>query len=545
MNLRSSPRVHDLAVIGTFVTLTAVLTWPQGARLSSVPGYHQDPLFSIWRLAWIANALGEYPSRLFDGNIFYPEKGTLLYSDSTLLQGLIAAPFIWLGVPAVAAYNLLVLASFVACGWAMFVLGRHLTQSRASALVAGVVFAFAPFRFDHYVHLELLSGFWTPLALWAFHRATTEGSGRHGLLAGVFAALQLLSCIYYGVFLSPVLLLFAVLTLSVSDHRRSNRWKGVAAGGALAAIVAAVYAVPYLQTAEKIGVRGYGEVVRYSPDVSSLVAAPGSNVLWGWTSSRWGGNEGHLFLGVTTLVLLAVGLASWRTLWVRSYGVLLLFAVLLSLGVNGPIYGFMYEWWPGFSGLRVSSRAGHLLTLSAAVLAAQGHRMIAGWLRTSRIRRLVIWSIPLALIMEFATRNEGLTSLGTKAPSVYTWLAAQEDVVVLDYPVPAPHSLPGQEAMYQWLSTFHWRPLVNGYSGSYPRSYLRLLHDLRRFPDRRAIRALAQRRVRFIIVHLDILPDRDFRRLRRSLLSSADLKPIAAFRGMHGERLYVIELMSK
>jgi hypothetical protein len=51
--------------------------------------------------------------------------------------------------------------------------------------------------------------------------------------------------------------------------------------------------------------------------------------------------------------------------------------------------------------------------------------------------------------------------------------------------------------------------------------------------------------VRFIIVHLDILPDRDFRRLRRSLLSSADLKPIAAFRGMHGERLYVIELMSK
>ena len=47
---------------------------------------------------------------------------------------------------------------------AMFVLARYLTGSRAAGVIAGIVFAFAPYRFEHYMHMELQWTMWMPLA---------------------------------------------------------------------------------------------------------------------------------------------------------------------------------------------------------------------------------------------------------------------------------------------------------------------------------------------------------------------------------------------
>ncbi len=57
--------------------------------------------------AWIAHALVTSPLHLFDANIFYPAKDTLAYSDATLLEGLLAAPFLWMHVSPVLVYNVL------------------------------------------------------------------------------------------------------------------------------------------------------------------------------------------------------------------------------------------------------------------------------------------------------------------------------------------------------------------------------------------------------------------------------------------------------
>ena len=61
---------------------------------------------------------------LFDANIFHPETGTLAYSDATLLQGLIGAPLLWVGVSPVLVYNLLLLTGIAGSGVGMFVLAR-------------------------------------------------------------------------------------------------------------------------------------------------------------------------------------------------------------------------------------------------------------------------------------------------------------------------------------------------------------------------------------------------------------------------------------
>ena len=111
----------------------------------------------------------------------------------------------WLGLPPVLVHNLLLLGAIVSSAVGMFVLARHLTGSAGAGVVAGMVFAFVPYRFEHYMHMELQWTMWMPWAFWALHRTFETRSWKFGLLTGLFVSLQMLSSIYYGVFLAMLL----------------------------------------------------------------------------------------------------------------------------------------------------------------------------------------------------------------------------------------------------------------------------------------------------------------------------------------------------
>ena len=53
------------------------------------------------------------------------------------------------------------------------------------AIVAGIIFAFPPYRIDHYAHAQLQQTQCIPLALWAFHALLDSRRVRDGLLAGL------------------------------------------------------------------------------------------------------------------------------------------------------------------------------------------------------------------------------------------------------------------------------------------------------------------------------------------------------------------------
>src|SRR5205823_1290394 len=109
-------RRRELAlVVAGFTTLVIAATWPQIVRYDAVPDLG-DPLFSIWRIAWIAHQLPRDPRHLFDANAFYPERFTLTFSDPVIVPGLMTAPFFWLGVHPLVIYTALILATFVLSG---------------------------------------------------------------------------------------------------------------------------------------------------------------------------------------------------------------------------------------------------------------------------------------------------------------------------------------------------------------------------------------------------------------------------------------------
>ena len=120
----------------------------------------------------------------------------------------------------------------------MYLLARRLTGHTGAAIFAAMIYSFAPYRADHLMHLELQWAPWIPLTLWAFHRTLSEGRARDGVLTGVFLVCQLLSSIYYALFLMSALAIAGVMSLFLWRSRLTPRViAGFAAGGVLLAMV--------------------------------------------------------------------------------------------------------------------------------------------------------------------------------------------------------------------------------------------------------------------------------------------------------------------
>ncbi len=64
-----------------------------------------------------------------------------------------------------------------------------------------------------------------------------------------------------------------------------------------------------------------------------------------------------------------------------------------------------------------------------------------------------------------------------------------------------------RNAPYLLHGTAHWRPMVNGYSGLTPDSYVQHARDLARFPDAQALATLRSIGVTHVFVHDRALRD--------------------------------------
>jgi hypothetical protein len=200
------PAVRYAALATAFVALVVAMTWPLGRVTPvSIPDV-DDAYFSIWRLAWVGHQLPSDPAHLFDANVFHPETGTLAYSDAMLLLGVIGLPLFKLGIDPGLVHNTLLLAAIVLSMLCVFALTRRLTGSDRAALLAAMIFGFAPYRMAHIGHLELQWTMWMPLAMLLLHRFYEQASAARALLVGAALGAQALCSIYYGIFLACYLL---------------------------------------------------------------------------------------------------------------------------------------------------------------------------------------------------------------------------------------------------------------------------------------------------------------------------------------------------
>jgi hypothetical protein len=527
-------RLSGLGGVTVFVAaLTVFVTWPQGRLLTSHLAAHHDAYFSIWRIGWIAHALVTSPFHLFDANIFHPAAHTLAYSDATVLEGLAGAPLFWLGLPPVLVYNLLLLAGFIGSGAAMFVLARHITGQVGPALVAAAMFTMLPYRIEHFMHLELQWAMFIPLTFWALHRALDSRSWRVGALAGLFLWLQMLACVYYGVFLALTLLAFVPAEiLSGGRQRVRSALLPLAAAVLTAVILCAPLAVPYRAVAQELGGRALSDISRYSATLINYLATSSLNWVWGWTADRWGGSELRLFPGAVALLLAAVALVRRPTRHTVVYAVTAAVAVELSFGLNGPGYRTLIEAIPALQGFRSTARFAVIAACAIAVLAALGAKAVLSILPSAaRARAFAIPALVALVVIESGNRPMGLTTADpVDPPDVYKVIRNAAPGAVLELPLPQLTALPGWEPYYQAWSLWHWKPLVNGYSGYYPRDYLTTILRMEVFPEEGTIERLRAHNVRYVIVHRAFYDQERYARLMLRVAARPELKPWGGYK---------------
>ena len=534
--------MHVLAAALFFGGVASWLTWPLVARLGTALSSSPDSLLNYWALAWNYHVLPGSPGSYFDANIFAPRPDTLAYSEHLFGLATMVWPVYAVTGSVLTAYNAAVFLTFVLSGIGMYLLVHELTSSRWAALVSGTIYLAAPYRFLHLLHVQLLSLQWFPFVLWCLVRYLRTGKRRFVSGTVVFSLLQILSCNYYAVYLAYALALFGVVLVAVARSVLPPRRLAIlAAGAATVATMSLPFFAPYLRNADRGFYRRYEDVVHFSARPADYLRpsafhdAP--HVRWLPRQTR---SESALLPGLLALALAAVGV--WAGFRERGddavrrasfvfLPALLAAAVILSFGpetgsgLRLPYY-WLYQYAPGFSGMRVPVRISVLALVAVAALAGAG---------TSRLLRLVpgresLAAGALVAVVLFESQTGSLERAlppAPEIPDVYAVLAeAEAPGAVLELPIHEGEAII-RESVYMYYSTAHWKPLVNGFSGWWPNDYWELVGRLRAFPTSRSLRFLLERApVRYVVIHYDRFPDFERRRLEDAMHRYRDRMPL-------------------
>jgi len=630
-------RLSAAAATALYAVAALTLTWPLAAGLTrDIPWDLGDSVLNCWVLQWgadhwlrfLGGDLGAFRG-YFNANIFYPEPLALAYSEHLTAQVLQILPVYALTGNIVLSYNLLFLSTAVLSGLGTFLLVRELTGSARAGFVAGLLYAFAPYRIGQFSHVQVMSSQWMPFALYGFRRYFET---RRALpLAGAALALvaQNWSCGYFLVYFTPFAAAYVVYEIAIRGLWKDLRvWASLGAAAALVLAATVPFLLPYLELrAYGFGPRPFGEVVRFSADVHSYLTAHEEQFFWGKVMRAFVKPEGELFPSLIPLLLALAGAAAharivwavtrsrgadpdvpaWRwavmraaavvlasqvlvlvvllartgfdwqagpltirmhstprALWacavaaavllacsrrarafvrgvpasaVAFYAGALLMAFWLSLGpivmskgarvAGDGLYWWLYHYVPGFDGLRVPARMAMIFALALAVLGGYGARAVERALLNARGPRprmdratAVLAVLSVLFLVEASPapiKMNGTWSVGDLKPPPVPVLGPDGPPAIYravrELPARAvlaefPFGEEQYDLRYMLYSAAHWRPLLNGYSGGFPRSHAvnraaldRVLED----PDT-AWRVLAASGATHAVVHEDVFP---------------------------------------
>jgi hypothetical protein len=387
----------ELALVALGAIALAVLTsWPLILHLPSrIAPDLGDPVRTAWQVAWVGHAMLHDPLHLFDANAFYPHPLSLAFSDSLLGYG--PAAFFGHGtVAALVRYNLLFLWAWSLCFAGAYLLARELGLGRLGGAAAGIAFAYAPYRVTEAGHLHVISSGGIPLALFLLARGYRRGSWGLVLAGWLVSAWQVslgfTLGLQYCYLLAALTLIAAVYWWLAGRPAPPRRLLAVTCIGIAALGVVTVYeARPYLKVASEYPTakRTLKEVKNYSAGPAAWLSASSENRVWGDVTAGarahvHSKNESVFWPGGLILVLAACGLAAplyTRRLRVGlAVGIGVVSILALGMGLTGAGYPYrlLYDYAPGWDGVRVPGRVFTLATLFYALLAAAGVQWLAG-----------------------------------------------------------------------------------------------------------------------------------------------------------------------
>ncbi len=531
-----------------------------------------DAKLNTWVLGWDYWQTFHDPVNLFHANIFYPARYSLAFSENLYGIALLGFPLFAAGASPITVYNVLLLLGMWLSAVSAWALARYVTDDAVASVVAGIVYAFVPWRIAQISHFQFQWSAFLALLLLFLLRYLDADDRRDVFLFGLFFAWNGLSNVHYALF-AGLLVLSVVVHECVTRGLRAAGARGMRCVLAVAAasVVLLPFYLPYRRAAALYGIeRSAEEVGFYSAGLLDFSRVGSQNKLYGPLSKKWHESGEALFPGFTALLLAGAAFAgkgagstvAWNlpakrralarildailfggvVLWalalvvprfvlgplkLRDPGRILVFLTLLlfvrlavsfprrarfanlgqfleafgrgkrcvlylgvailgmlvALGANTPYYRFLHQSaGPLFRSIRVPARGIVLFHVALAVLAALGLARIRLLTRRATARRA--WTAAAVLLMVLEYRAFPVIVFwmdGSPAPT-YRWLKDVRGAgAVIEWPFGLDY-----DVEYVFRSTAHFRSLVNGYSGFFPKHYdeLNALFEQRPIPDR-------------------------------------------------------------
>ena len=364
-------RHQTRAIAGLCLLLAIVHTWP----LITAPGTltrndNADAELNEWILAWVAHQLPRAPSRLFDGNIFYPERDSLAFSEPLIVPALMGAPLHWLGASPVLVFNVVLILGFALTAWAGYALAYEWTGDRAAGMLAGSVFAFNTHTLTRLAHVQGIHAWGLPLTLLAADRILVHQRWRDAVWLAVWMTAMAYTSGYLIVF--GAIMIAVVLVTRVADWwPRAGRVVTLyAVATVLSGLAVLPVYLPYRRVARELGMlRPIEAVTEFSATWTGYLAAAGTIHFSTWSARFWDNPVDAFFPGFLVIVLAAAALywglrparsgsaeaPSTQEIRLRRRRIVMLVAigtvgVLLSLGTRTPVYGWLYPRLPADAG---------------------------------------------------------------------------------------------------------------------------------------------------------------------------------------------------
>ncbi len=285
-------------------------------------------------------------------------------------------------------------------------------------------------------------------------------------------------------------------------------------GVAVLGAVTVYQARPYLKVAAEYPTakRTLREVETYSAGPAAFLSASTENRVWGSITSGMRAkvnskNESVFFPGGLILVLALIGLAAG--LYTRRLrlgllaGIVVCSILALGFGITGAGYPYrlLYDYAPGWDGVRVPGRIFTLATLFYALLAGAGAQYLVGrigpWAKRQRL-----YSVPavLGVVLCIGLLGEGAGHLGH--PVVPRPARAEIGLPgpILDLPTDG-----ALDRIWQYFSTDGFYKIPVGNSTFDMPDVDDLRGGMNGFPDRASVEKLRYYHIKTVVLHT-VLP---------------------------------------
>lgn len=578
--------LHLLATV-LLMCVVLAMTWPLAHRLGThVPTgstMTAVPHLNLWTLAWNHRWFGSASESYWDANQFYPFPNVLAYSEPQFGTAVLTLPLVILGATTTQAYNIVLLSFIWGASMTTYLLCWYLFEQKVfkieywirwlSAVIAGILFGLSPYVFREIGVIQLLALPLLPLTLLGLHRFFSQKRWQDAALLIVAVLGSWYTCAHYGLFFSIFFGGFVIFFW----HRELLGWRTLikvfvvvtTIGVCLIPLAHAMFSAKNIMSMD----RPEWVVFELSAELRRYFSLPLNSLLYGKILGLKSKimSQHSLFLGGMLMLLAGVGIvttfqirassnceqqdigfqSSRNVKWslrrykgfyismasiafLLSFGLALVPLTSTGMGAYKILHWFspyylLYQFVPGFSSIRSVGRFSIFCALFLSILAGWGvlwllHRCRAQfrWTLAFLLISMTIleaWPMPPRL-MKVADNLDEL-------PPIYQHVSRlPSNSVLLEFPMRMGSEVTVREmhGRYLYRSIFHWLPLVNGYSGFFPRASEQLKDLFTQLTPEVKLSALRAFGVQYVLVHGDTLTNEEVIQLRD--LEEEGLRPL-------------------